>query len=1102
MSDKEDQFSPTDFMRGRRPELYADSVIVEEDAITRNQFEFYLDTLTQRKEEFPFEHFCRRLAEKELCPNLLTQTGPVGGGDSKVDSETYPVADTIAERWYQGDPERAANERWAFAFSAQRTWRPKVQKDVRKIVETKRGYSLIYFMSNQAIRDKERATVEDALREEHGIEVRILDRSWIVERVTQNRRWDVVYETLDIERPRGHVKAVRGPLDAERLRDLEELDRLIEDSARYANSKYQLAEDCLQTAILARGLDRPRTEIDGRFDRAERIATDQEDKRQLFRIIYQRAWTANWWFDDFAELDRLYKVAEPLALDSELVWDLEKLVNLWQVGTTWRREGPGVDDVENWEAHTNRLREALAHHATDTEKPTSALWARTELIFMDFIGAAGDVERLPHVLASLKDILKEVEGHLDYPVEIVIEIVQDLGSALGGDETYDELFETAIELQGRRTGKAEQGLMRLSRGIQKLEARKTYDAIDQFAKAQSLLAQDENKAQFIRALVGTALGYEAAGLLWAARANLIVALDRALYEDIKDGQVTPESLPLIRKLVWIELQLGRMPCVLVWLEFFHLIRNTLEKEEPEWLEKEYQLIDAVVGILVLRTRYQDWPSLGRVAAVLEGFSLPLSRGAALFALGHEDDFRSENGQVDDDLDHFFSLWLRQPAAADLRQEADWHLDKMVVMRTVVMGCEIELAAENSVSSILLGEAILAFLESFMSTAIRLKGLSAARPYMKIEVRQSKSAKEPFIHQIKEDDCGEINIIVTHPKIALTRLVQHEGYQDALFDLLAPLVAYLHIPFSLESLHKLFADDRAPDRALLAARAPLSLSNLLGENPRYYLIDWANDCPQESFKLLRTEPWEPQDEPPIPRENAQEDDSRSLAKEPSPENLYGVDGLKHRDLQVFSPINIPLWDKARWRGLGFVTFPDTPRAPELVLLFTDIEAGLKIFRGWRKRLGEMDKDEWIGLTLITGINNENPADYRLEITIDHDYLCRRSKPNNPFMLVNRMQDMEPADTANLDRFLDAYKQTGRYQLVPGFQKDERSEPSCVRELFIEKSKLRIVPAWQIGPNDPANMAIEGIENPYIPPYVVKPPIWKALKQLAEQRLQEF
>jgi hypothetical protein len=103
---------PSEFMRARRPERFADSKVIEVAKLTAAMFEYQLDTLTSRKQETEFEHFARRLAERELCPNLLPQTGPTGGGDSKVDAETYPVSEEISLRWYQGVGSKADKERW------------------------------------------------------------------------------------------------------------------------------------------------------------------------------------------------------------------------------------------------------------------------------------------------------------------------------------------------------------------------------------------------------------------------------------------------------------------------------------------------------------------------------------------------------------------------------------------------------------------------------------------------------------------------------------------------------------------------------------------------------------------------------------------------------------------------------------------------------------------------------------------------------------------------------------------------------------------------------------------------------------------------------
>lgn len=100
--------SPRSFLRARRPERFSDSVVNDVPVLDRSLLEYHLETITNRSDESDFQEFARHLAEREICPNLLPQTGPTGGGDSKVDSETYPVADSLSLVWYVGDGREAA----------------------------------------------------------------------------------------------------------------------------------------------------------------------------------------------------------------------------------------------------------------------------------------------------------------------------------------------------------------------------------------------------------------------------------------------------------------------------------------------------------------------------------------------------------------------------------------------------------------------------------------------------------------------------------------------------------------------------------------------------------------------------------------------------------------------------------------------------------------------------------------------------------------------------------------------------------------------------------------------------------------------------------
>src|ERR1700733_5606866 len=113
-------FSPRDFLKTRRPEEFSDSAVREHPVLDRSLLEYHLETLTSRSQETQFANFARHLAQREICPNLLPQTGPTGGGDSKVDSETYPVSEDIVLGWHVGVGSAASSERWGFAFSAKK----------------------------------------------------------------------------------------------------------------------------------------------------------------------------------------------------------------------------------------------------------------------------------------------------------------------------------------------------------------------------------------------------------------------------------------------------------------------------------------------------------------------------------------------------------------------------------------------------------------------------------------------------------------------------------------------------------------------------------------------------------------------------------------------------------------------------------------------------------------------------------------------------------------------------------------------------------------------------------------------------------------------
>lgn len=1092
---KESQNPPSyrEFMRARRPEVYSDTVQVEVSEMDRRQFEFHLTSLTSRKEETPFENFARVLAERELCPNLLPQTGPTGGGDSKVDTETYPVAPAIATLWYEGDPKVTGAERWAFAVSAKAKWKPKLDSDVEKIVATGRPYSLIYFITNQAVRDKDRAETQEALKLKYGIEVRIMDRTWIVDRVVAHKRWDVVSETLQFELFTRLISKT-GPLDTVRIQELETLDRHIEEAAR-TGVTLEIVEEALQSALLARGLERPRTEVDGRFLRAERLAVEVASSRQINRICYQQAWTAIWWYDDVAHAARLYDRLAAEVLKSMWIWEVEPLVNLWLA-----LQNSQLSDQNR----TQMLRHVLERHVEDYSRKTNSLWARCQLLFMDFVVQVRSGSDPSPILQAVRQALAEAKGLLEFPVDTVVRFVRELSEIIGDLPAHDELMEAVIDLERARNGDRAAGELHLQRGMKKLELKKPYDAIANLAKAQFLLAQEETRDEFIAATVGTGLAFESTGLLYAARATIVGALDRCLYAHFKFGKADQRALPLVKKLIWLEIQLGRVPYVLAWLEmipYIHAVLGVTQEQSQEFGD-EFQAIDHVFGILLLRTSHAEWQQLTRLPDLLSNYGLVVSCSAALFMLGQEEFIKSEYQTGDSDLQQFYSDWVHTPGAADLPVEPIWHMGT-ATYRTVVLGCHLSVIVRGSALSAMLAESILAYFEAFYSTSIQTPALMAPRPELRIEVRQSDGAKAPFQLRTAEDDCGETSLIVTHPVLSATQLLK-SGFTEAMSLLFAHFTAELQLGRGdMDAIEELFSKHRAQDRALQVAASIIPATNLLGDAPKYRAEDWLQDTVLAEYPMMRTVAWMPTPllQPPLPEPT---NDKLSMVLAESPEQLFGADALKHKELRIMSPINMSLWERARWRGVGSAMLGVPSAPPLMVLAFTNIDAGRKIFRGWHKKVGRRDMEGWIGLTIIRGISRERPLDYRVAIGIDERYLRRQISENQRFVTVHRMHDMHPSTTHNLELILEGYARTGAVLLMPAeFQADQPGLPMVQENLMlaIELVHLEVVNAWEVGPGSHILSAMQGIVDPVVPPDIGQPPLFEALelmRKFAESR----
>jgi hypothetical protein len=516
-------------MRQLRPEYYSDTADRTTYQLDAPTLEYHLDTITARNQTHEFEIFCRKLCERTICPNLKPATGPEGGGDSKADTETIPIADEIATLFYVGEP-NAGRERWAFAFSAKRKWTGKVRSDVAGIVATHRRYQKIYCITARFARAKDRSRLEDELTKQHGANVIILDRTWIVEQVIDGDRKDLAFNYLGVGQEIADTRRL-GPSDYSRAQQLDDIERLLSDPQAFAGMKLQRVTEALVAAKLSRNLERPRTETDGRFARAIRLAEAEGTYRQRLEANYELIWTGFWWFDDISLLNTSYDTFETLALETDHARNLEFLCNLAQLLFNAVIHGHLTADEAKLAERIARLNHRLDVMAKDAKRPNNALEARTSLLVIRVNQAL--IDRDPAALAALwpkfSEVLEQAKGLGEFPADRLIQMIEVFGNVAANDPGYANLVDQLSAFVSERTSEAQGALVLLKRA-QQLGFEDRFEMIRLLGRAGHQLTKKEYTGSLIEAMQLLSLAYRSAGLLWAARASCIFAIASIFIE--------------------------------------------------------------------------------------------------------------------------------------------------------------------------------------------------------------------------------------------------------------------------------------------------------------------------------------------------------------------------------------------------------------------------------------------------------------------------------------------------------------------------------------------------------------------------------------------
>jgi len=1088
-------------MRERHPDLFSDSVSEVEYAVEREVLSYHLETLTNQKDETAFENFAQRLCEKFIAPNIRPQTGPVGGGDGKTDAETFPVSSAISARWFVPDNDRAG-ERKAFAFSAKKDWLPKVKSDVAAIAGTKRNYDHIIFVTNQFVPAKKSADLQDELLKKHGIPVTVLDRTWLLDRIFKHDSMAIAVEELGVGKGTERQTRKNGPSDIARAAELHTLEAKIADGSKYRGHPAGLVEDARRAALLARGLEHAPVDVNGRFDRALRLARDNNIKKLELAIAYEWAWTSHFWHEDHIRTSELYDDVERLALGSDDANDLERLSNLLPLIRISVHTGSMDASKGKLKDRTAALKTALETLTGQTNRPNNALYAEA-LLLMTRVSEKGVEHRddpLKDIWVSFTDVINRAEGLGTFPFASIADALTQIGEFIADSDEFDTLFETIIDALAARSSEGQAATKNVQRAYQKLAKGLPYDAIRWFGRAVALLIKEEYEDDLINALIGAGFAFEEVGLPWAARNYTLAAVSQEFSAFKRYGSIGALRASVLSRYFDTEFRLGRVPQILSAHELEMIVRNAQARTDRQLrrLDKVQEAHMMQIASLLLQTPIDKLGDIAQLPDALERLALPMSRTALLFLMGNEDILRTEGWIPEQETPEGAETFMRDLRDYGIQSDypaPDFALGETVTLSSNVLGCRIELACANNLVSIGIGEAVLGSLEALLATSLDHRILPQV-DHLQLRVTPSDAAGLCPVLTFADIEGEPIGTIIHRMNMEYKTKEDALSFPKWIKDAILEIFLRFAMPQDVETWGKaLFEDERALERALTFSNVPTMLGSLHGNRAQLSLADWI-DPTDPAYEVKRKEEW-----PQAPALDAIASfGNRKHGESQEPRGLRDAAKDKHSMTRWISPIDTQKWDKAKWNGTIFMWTdpgPDMP-PPMMGLAYENPVAARDIFKSWRKRYGEDDVKDDLRITIVRGISQENPAAYAVMIGQNPENVPLSEGHYIGF--VSRINRMYPSSTRNLDLFLAEYARYGRFVLLPAHLPNKRAQPKPIYDLPIGKHSLTVINAWEIAANDMAASVLDLDDPPFIPADQPDAPVINALEWLRSLRVR--
>jgi hypothetical protein len=864
-----------------------------------------------------------------------------------------------------------------------------------------------------------------------------------------------------------------GKNDTARLTELEEIERKIGDSQYYLYDDIQLIHDAIRSAVLSRMLELPRDDVEAKFVRAERLCKEYRVEGLLTKIIYQKAWTYINYYDDYPNfISELLKLKELITVKSTNI-EIEWLFNMFNIYLTIHYSK--VDDIPNrdniYDDFEKYIINIFSLRLQNKEMPCSALIAETYLTFIDILRLGYSHKDPSALLNNLSEIILKSKGYIEYPFETVCQIIIKMGRAFADNSEYDILIENIANISSSRKSEINSGIIYFNRGVQKYNAKKFKESIVYFGRAIYRLAKEETSDNMILAFVLLADSYKELALPWASYDCLIFAASLEVKKIFEGKKITNHFIHILESILSTEILLGRLPNIFFWNKLF----STLYQQ---YGDKTDDVPDDVMldGCLAVRLLHIDQRenNLKYLPHILVNLDLLISSVSVLYLLGYEEEIIEHYSYIgiknNLEMESFFQKVYSQPVIEQVYFQTDFQNSDILTLKTIIIGCSIQFEFSKDKNMFFLVETILSLIESMMAT-------SAGQLFPMTE--------NLFVNVIEDNNVDYFLLSKNNKsnKVVLKVNIKNifNGDHNLRFESFLTFFSYVivncfYTKNIYEYLENLFSKEKMNERlSFIFNHKQLSI-DIMGKEPKIFFDDWKNE--ETVYKNKRLKPIIFQ----------QDTDKMKRGIDVDEET---IENIPHNKFAVHSIIDNNLWDEATWMAIGVVA---STEVLGLALGFDNFDAGKKIFEDWKKLTGRIDKNELIDITIIKGIDKHHPYWYRVVVTANKEKEI--IVDDKLHMLTSRTIEMEVEKIDTLDIFEGTFKILKRFIFFPSPTK--ALLPEEYFKYGIIKSKITIINAWQVGINDPNQVAIHDTDEPVLPEGIEDIPILSLLKQKKENK----